>query len=111
MSRYEEFKEEEDESSTSILNEEEQEEGGALVCVKELLSNPNPLMSKIEFRPYEAKNHYPVPLSRLPPILNHHEYHLDRNNMIMLDESLFSHEKMKKDLARLYGAKQTVHQQ
>lgn len=53
-------------------------------------------MSKIEFQAYEAKNHYPVVMSKLPSILSNFEYHIDKNNMMMMDEAMFNHEKMKK---------------
>lgn len=96
MSRYTEFEEDAD----SALNEEEEEDAD-LVCVKNLLPTANPLMNKIEYTPYEPKNYYPVHLTKLPPCLAHHEYYVDRNNMTLIDESAFSHEKMKKDLAKL----------
>jgi hypothetical protein len=56
-----------------------------VVCVKGLLPQPNPLMNKIEFTPYEAKNHYPVAMGKLPPMINIQEYHVDKNNMLLMD--------------------------
>lgn len=65
-------------------------------------------MSKIEFTPYEAKNHFPAVFTKLPAMLNTHEYHLDRNNMILLEENAFAHDKMKKDLAKYFGVRKTI---
>jgi hypothetical protein len=42
-------------------------------------------MDKIEYSPYEPKNYYPVELAKLPSCLSKHNYHVDRNNMILLD--------------------------
>lgn len=65
-----------------------------------MLPTPNPLMNKIEYVPYEPKNHYPVLQTKLPIGLAHHEYHIDRNNMALIDESLFSHQRLKQSIAK-----------
>lgn len=65
-------------------------------------------MNKIEFVPYEARNYYPVHMTKLPAMLNNQEYHIDKNNMILMEEAAFAHEKMKKDLAKCWGLKKTI---
>ena len=42
-------------------------------------------MNKIEYQSYHPKNHYPALMVALPPILSNHTYHLDRNNMALID--------------------------
>ena len=65
-------------------------------------------MDKIEFTAYEAKNYYPVVQTKLPSMMNNQEYHMDQNNMILMEEAAFSHEKMKKEIARSFGIKKTI---
>jgi hypothetical protein len=75
--------------------------------VKNLIPKANPLMNKIEFIPYEAKNYYPN-IAKLPDMLSQHEYHIDRNNMNLIDESIFTHEKLKKDVAKCLSNQKKV---
>lgn len=42
-------------------------------------------MDKIEFSSFDAKNYFPAPCSKLPLALALQEYHIDRNNMILID--------------------------
>ena len=88
MSRYSDF-EEGNSSQESIRDHEPTEDEP--VCIKNLISQPNPLMDKVEFTPFEAKSYYPSPMTKLPTALSQQEYHIDRNNMILIDESLFAH--------------------
>jgi hypothetical protein len=48
-------------------------------------------MNKIEYAPYDAKNHYPAPMTKLPPMLSNHHYHIDNVNMLLMDEAAFVH--------------------
>ncbi len=38
-------------------------------------------------------------------MLSQHEYHIDRNNMNLIDESIFNHEKLKQDVAKAIAKK------
>ena len=66
-------------------------------------------MDKIEFTPYEARNYYPVVMTKLPAMINTQEYYMDQNNMILMEEAAFSHEKMLKDIAKVWLNKKTIH--
>jgi len=65
-------------------------------------------MDKVEFTPYEPKNYYPVILTKLPAMIGNQEYHVDHNNMNRMEEAAFSHEQMKKDIARCWLNKKTM---
>ena len=58
-------------------------------------------MQKVQFSPYEPVQHYPIRFQKLPSVLTAGtEVHQDKNNMQMIEESAFRHEKMKKDVLK-----------
>lgn len=89
MSRYEHFDYGEEEGEEERWEEEEP------VCVKAMLPKANPLMHRAEFVPIDPRTYYPAFSMRLPDALAHHHYHQDRNNMALIDESLFAHHQLR----------------
>jgi hypothetical protein len=101
MSRYDYFDYEEELENTEIEQWGESEP----VCVKNMIPKANPLMHKVEFTPYVPANYYPGPTARLPDVLARHEYHQDRNNMALIDESVFAHQQLKQDVSHCLNPK------
>lgn len=75
--------------------------------VKKFISQPNPLMNKIELSPYNPKSYYPKPLTKLPKGMRDHEaVVVEKNNMNSLLEAWYQHDRVKKEVLGVLAKKE-----
>lgn len=55
-------------------------------------------MDKLLFASYCSQSFFPQKLQPLPDIIKPNSAHIDANNMNLIEESAFAHQKLKKDV-------------
>ena len=71
-----------------------------LFNIRKFLSQPNPLLQKIEFSSYNPQQYFPTKFNPLPMILMNDGLHADTNNINSIEQSAFNHDKLKRDVLR-----------
>ena len=92
MSDSEDFDPHSDEDSTTFLRDTE------LISVKKYLPQANDLMDKILFTSYQPISFYPQKFVSIPDMMKADTAQFDQNNMNCIEESVFNHNKLKKDV-------------